>query len=222
MAEPVLCLLAYCRMPGRHGEDCPGDDCRGCQRARAADGLRLCSLHTDRLGQDVLTAAQLYDELALRLQAGTGSGEPVSGTSDTTRLPNPAAVEMRTEIRHVLAGWTRLIAEERGFHLPADEVAAMARYIKRSVAWLAAGEYADEAAGELHDLRGRAWGIAYPSGTRRVAIAPCPLCAGTVHALLRATDSTLPSVLACDADGEHQWAAPEWRAFARAVKARAA
>jgi len=224
MAEPLLCLLQSCRIPGRHGEDCEGGDCRGCQRARAADGLRLCTRDTERIGQDAIAAAELYDELALRLAGGSGSGEPVSGTSDTTRLPNPAAVEARATVRHVLVGWCRLISEERGFLLPPDTVEAMAAYIMVSATWLAATDYAAEVADELRDLRRQAWRVAYPSGARVIEIAPCPQpgCGGTVKAIVRPKDSLLPSELVCDACEEHRWPAGQWHSFRRAVKARVA
>jgi hypothetical protein len=192
----------------------------------AAPGLRLCDWHVDRLGQDVLDVAALYDELALRLNAGTGSGEPVSGTSDTTRLPNPAAVEVRTEIRHVLVSWCRLVAEERGFTLPADEVGAMGAWLKRSLAWLAASEYADEVADEFRDLRGRAWRIAYPSGARSIPMGPCPMpdCPGAVRGLLQPMDARdrARSWLRCDGPDQHEWPPEEWRSYARLAKGRAA
>lgn len=240
MVEPVLCLLPTCRVPGRqHRDGCDGEQCT-CLRAQAADGLKLCRHHTDRIGSDAQDLAQLYDELALRLLGGTGMGERVGGTPDDTRVPNPAAVEVRTEIRHVLVAWCRLVAEERGFALPADDVEAMGAYVARSATWLAATEYADEVAGELGALRSRAWGVAYPSGTRTIEIAPCPMlilieapddpnwvptlvrCGGTVRAVLRRTDALLPSELVCDADDGHRWGAAQWHAFGRAVKGRAA
>lgn len=242
----VLCALASCRVPGReHADGCDEQGCL-CLRARARDGGRLCEHHTQRISDDLLGThgrhhrscadntcsgcadtvglADLYDELALRLAGGAGTGDKVSGTADTTRLPNPAAVETRAEIRHVLVSWCRLVAEERGFALPADTVHTMADYIARSSEWLAATDYADEAVNELNDLRRRAFGLAYPSGTRVKDIAPCPVdgCAGTVRAVLRRTDSLLPSMLACDADDGHAWRASEWHAFRKLVERKAA
>jgi hypothetical protein len=225
MTGHPLCLVARCAIPGRHADGCANDTCRGCQRAQAADGLRLCRLHTERISRDAHTAAELWGELALRLLGGTGNGDRVSGTAERTRLPNPAAVEMRAEIRHVLASWCRLIGDERGWTLPADQVDAMAVYVARNAEWLAAGEYAGEVSDELDDLARRGRRLAYPSGARMVEVGPCVRdgCGGTVRAIMRPTDLLLPSELVCDVDDGHRWPPPSWRDYRRAVeKARAA
>lgn len=218
----ALCLLATCRVPGRHRDGCTAD-CRGCLPAQAADGLRLCQRDTDRIATDARQLADLYDELALRLLGGTGLGEPVSGSADS-RLPSPAAVDMRTEIRHILASWCKLIAEERGFALPDDQVPVLGRYVATSARWLAATEYADEVASELGELRRRAWGIAYPSGTHTVHVGPCPEdgCGGTLTAVVRAADNQLPSEVVCDTEPAHRWDSTQWRRLDRLVSARKA
>lgn len=221
-AQP-LCAAGRCRGWDRHRPDCPGDDCRGCLPALAAPGLALCERHTAHIAQDAVQAAQLHAELAQRLMGGSGQGEPVAGTSDHTRLPNEAAVEARTLIRHTLTAWTRLIADERGWTLPADTVDAMAGYVARSAPWLAAHPAAADCSDELHELaHGRPRSIAYPTGVRVADIAPCPQdgCDGTVHAIIRPADALLPSELACDADTEHRWPAGMWHAFRRAVERR--
>src|SRR5690606_12537238 len=133
---------------------------------------------------------------------GTGAAERTSGSPDPTRLPNPAAMEARGTIRAVLAAWCRLIAEERGVELPEDTVAAMGAYIARHAHWLAAHPAAGEASDELRELaHGRPWRVAYPDGTRRVEVGPCLYdgCEGTIRAVLRASDSLLPSRIVCDA-----------------------
>src|SRR5689334_15931873 len=103
----LLCIAPRCRHP-RHQPGCTDQQCADHPAWPAAPGLRLCDRHTQDIARDAATAAQLYDELALRLLGGSGGGEPVSGTADRTRLPNPAAVEARATIRHVLVAWCRL------------------------------------------------------------------------------------------------------------------
>lgn len=113
---PLLCAALRCRDP-RHQPGCD-QECAPHPARIAADGLRLCSWHTDRLATDAAQAAQLHAELAERLVGGSGHGEPVSGTHGHDRAPADAVVAMRTEIRHTLMSWVHLVAEERGVTLP--------------------------------------------------------------------------------------------------------
>lgn len=213
------CAAPHCRTRGHHTADCADPHCAGCQPWAAADGLRLCQLHTRRLADDARQAARLYDELEHALQGGSGGGAGrISGTPDPARLPNPAAIEARATIRHTLAAWCRLIADERGISLPRDHVADMGEYIARHADWLAAQEYAGEASDELRELaHGRPWRIAYPDGVRRVEVGPCPHdgCTGTIRAVLRRVDSLLPSSILCDQDADHIWPASEWITLGR-------
>lgn len=147
----TLCAAPHCRVRGQHTTDCPGGDCRGCLPRPAADGLALCWPHTEWLERDARQAAWLYGELEHVLIGAPAFGGRVSGSPDRTRLPNMAAVEARTLIRHTLVSWCRLIAEERGIDLPRDEVAAMGDYIARHAHWLAAHPAAGEAAADLRE-----------------------------------------------------------------------
>ena len=216
-----LCLNPRCRVLGQHTPTCTDPDCRGCLPHRAADGLRLCERCIARLAADANLAAHLHTELEHVLAAPERPGERTSGSPDRARLPNPAAVECRTEIRHVLASWSRLIAEDRGHRLPADTVPAMGAYVARNAVWLAAQDYAGDACTELADLaHGRAWRVAYPNGTRSFDVAGCPMdgCGGTIRAVLRQTDSLLPSALICSTDETHCWAASEWITLGRKLR----
>jgi hypothetical protein len=237
-----LCASPRCHIPNRHREDCDTATCRGCLPARAADGSRLCPLDIRRLGENATKAAVLYDELALVLKA-TQPGGHTSTKPGPGGPPRDAVVEQRATIRHVLVSWCRLISEERGIALPGDwlimrlprgvqgpwnrewvvndTTPAHAAYIARHAEWLAACDYADEAADELAGLANRAYGLAYPSGTRRVEVGPCPLCDGTLTAIVRATDGVLPSEVVCDRDEDpHRWAADQWRHLDRLVMAK--
>ena len=237
-----LCAAPRCRIPGRHGEDCPGD-CRGCHPALAADGLRLCGHCAKRIGTDAVKLAELYDELELMLRpaGGTGGGHGQPGSASP---PRDAVVAIRTEIRHVLVGWVRLIAEERGIRLPADRLDALGAFAARHADLLAASDYAADAADELRQLAGRAWGLAYPNGTRRLRVGPCPQCGGVgsgrwaiqrlpagfigppnrsgmLIAVMREQDGgALPSEVFCDLGAEHRWTADQWRKLDRLVTKR--
>jgi len=216
---PLLCVAPGCAIPGRHGDGCDQDGCRGCLTARAADGLRLCPVHLRRLGENPVKAAELHGELELVLKAA-GQGERTSSKPGSGTPPRDEVVAIRAEIRHVLVSWAKLIGEERGIGLPTDEVSAIGAYVARHAEWLAATEYAGEAADELASLVSRAWGLAYPSGTRRVEVGPCPRCDGTLTAIVRPIDSTKPTEVLCDGDEQHRWDSTQLRTLDRLVMAR--
>lgn len=161
-------------MPGlRLCERCSGQwkhdrgDCRGC------------------LVHDPLTAAVVYDDLALQLRR-SGSGEHTSGTPDRSPGVSSAVVEARALIRATLARLAGLIVNERGFALPVrrmrlrsyvdTSVTALGQLVSRSAGWLAAHPRAAEHAQALHDAsHGRVWSLAYPAGPTRLHIGNCPL-----------------------------------------------
>jgi len=209
-----------CAIPRRHADGCDTDQCRGCLPAPAADGLNLCQHHADRIPVDARKAADLHDAILDRITSGSHEEyERISGGEKGVGLSlDPAAVDARDSIRAVL-GWCRLIAEERGFALPADDVITMGEYVARSGQWLAAHPAAADASAELAELVSRAHPIAYPSGVRTIEIGPCPHddCDGTVKAKMRAADSMLPSELVCSAEDEHVWPPAQWRSFGRTM-----
>lgn len=218
----LLCS-ATCRIPNRHRDDC-ATDCLGCLPGRAADGVNLCQFHTDRLATDATGLAQLYDELTYSVMpSGGSSNQPIGRSSDGPPAPRDKVVDIRTEIRHVLASWCRLVGEERGIQLPADEVSAMGAYVAKHATWLAAHSVAGEVADELGSLRRRAWSIAYPNGTKVVEVGACPSnCTGTLRAIVRPADVLLPSEVVCDLNPEHRWDSTRWRELDRLVARRAA
>ncbi|HEY4375505.1 MAG TPA: hypothetical protein VGM93_00030, partial [Acidimicrobiales bacterium] len=230
---PLLCARATCRDP-RHQPGC-GDQCQPHPARLAADGLRLCQPHTDDLAKHPVQLADLHDELGLALMPG-GGGERVGGRGDNgPPAPRDRVVAIRTEIRHTLVSWCRLVADERGIQLPQDAMTALGGYLRVHAAWLAAHGAAGEVSDELDGLRRRAWSVAYPGGTRVTEVGPCPYgrverlpagfigparqlgCAGTLRAVMRPTEQLLPSEVACDAEVEHRWDSTQWRQLDRLV-----
>ena len=244
----LLCASPRCRIPGRHADSCERENCPGCQTARAADGLRLCWHCTGRIGRDAVELARLWYEIGLILTAGGANGTPVSNPHPGLVL-NAGGAAMRAEIRHMLASWCKLVAEERGLGLPGrwkwrpiplpdgelgplnreqfyahdESQHGLGAYIRLHEQWLAATDYAGEAADELAALRGRAWAVAYPEGVSVRLIGPCPelvdgaLCPGNVKALMRAADSLLPNKVVCDVDSTHEWPSERWRTLGRSM-----
>lgn len=229
----LLCPANRCRQRGQHKTDCPGcncptatngqhrpghTECEGCLPRQAAPGLQLCWWHTDKISHDALTLAELHDDLTLALvHTGTAALNP-NGNSHTDRGAetginiNTAAVNVRHDIHNLLASWTKLIVEERGYHTPDTDNMTLARYIADNNTWLAARDYAGEVADELAALRGRAWRLLQPNSRHSFTIGACPYgdCGGTVIASMRPADTLLPPSVRCDTDPEHRWASHEW------------
>jgi len=224
----LLCASPRCRIPNRHTDECQTDGCGGCLKARAADGLMLCWHCTGRIGKDAVEVARLWYEIGHILAAGGSTGVPAQNPHPGLVL-NGQAADVRLEIRHVLASWCRLVAEERGIALPRDESQhTLGAYVRLHEQWLAATEYADEVADELAGLRGRAWATAYPETVSVVEIGTCPehtadgeQCHGTIRAILPRTEdrkgNILPGKVACDADSTHEWTSERWRVMGRAM-----
>lgn len=247
MSDRLFCVKPSCRAFGRHLPDCDGQDCRGCQRRPAADGLRLCQVDIQWMGENALAAADLYDELALRLVGGQGGGDKVSGTPGS-RLPDQRAISARSDIYQTLTLIVGVIVAERGFapptrrtvqerpggfigpmplvRVPDDRPAAYARLIATSVTWLAAHPQAGDFSDALSDLaRGLPRSVAYPNGaSRRELHKNCPMdgCAGKLMAVMRPHDAVLPPEVFCSAEEPHRWDATQWKQLDRLVARRAA
>lgn len=225
----LLCLAAHCRTLGQHATDCTDQTCRGCLPRRAADGLRLCEVHTDAIGHDAVRAGDLHGALAQVLTGGGGGGPKVSGGSvDKSLNLNERAVTVRDEIRATLVSWCLMVAEERGIATPDDRPTALGAFVHKHRVWLAAHGAAADASVELRELVNEARRVAYPevSGTTR-DLGTCPVaedgsvCGGKLRGVMRRADSYLPSWVLCDREREHAWDATQWMELGAAMEAAA-
>ncbi|MEU8371201.1 hypothetical protein [Micromonospora tulbaghiae] len=174
----TLCIADHCGITGQHAEGCTDPtNCRGCLPRLAADGLRLCEVDVRRLAEDARTAAVLHEDLALTLIRRGRGGEKVAGSSSGAPVPDDEVMEARSAIRATLVALTRMIAEERGSHLPADAITELGEYVAHHAVWLAAHGAAGEHAGDLRDIASdpRTRRLAYPAGSDRMYIGDCPL-----------------------------------------------
>lgn len=189
-----LCAAETCNIPNRHvDDDHDHSACRGCLPGLAADGLRLCTHHTHRLGPDLLILAARHRQLGLTL-AGTGqSGERTSGGNKNPNINlNLRAAVVRRDIETLLSRLARTICSQRGFAWPTDTLTAvperpygfigpmpatvrtqltyrvppLAKLAARSADWLAAHQQAGEYAAAIGDLTRTAFRTAFPTGTR--------------------------------------------------------
>lgn len=187
---------------------CTAPHCRtdGEEPREADPGQTLCQRCRTRLRNEVTAMPSLAAWLHLHL-AATGSGglEPVSGSreaptplnlrilgvvGDAARFTVHEGIDPETgrpyrdqepipNIRSVLVGWTRVLAD----HLrtpdgdwPADTIAAMAAWLGGRVTVIAGQGWAADMATEVHDLHDYAWRLAPIRLGRRALYRPCPSC----------------------------------------------
>jgi hypothetical protein len=222
----ILCASSRCRIRARHTTDCVDEDCKGCLKRRALDGLNLCDVCTNRIGEDAAAAAELWHELELVLARASGTGEKTSGSRERGLRVNERALEARTLIRHTLVSWCLMVSEERGIAAPRDTVTAMGEYLNKHRQWLSAHPAAKDCSDEMWELaHGRTWRAAFPNPVTIVPLGRCPMpdCPGTITAVVRKGDALLPSSVDCDqppADGaltphHWPWGSDEWKVLKR-------
>ena len=193
----------------------------------AADGLRLCLWHRDRLERHVAELPALYDACgaALTGRGGASSAGPVSGTTEPSWAVSDAPSAARTHIRVELTSWVRIGLEEGPWtQAPRNTVPALASWVVSRTDWYAARPWADEIARTITDTWHEARTAAYPNPRSRVRLGPCPEdgCDGTLIATVRRADDLLPSTVDCtappaDDDERHTWTADEWHALGRRI-----
>lgn len=210
------------------GELCRTRSCRsgGEGPGRARKGGFLCLSCQDRLTRDLLNLPALYADCS---NSNGGSGADVvriikktprkSATRDSM---NPAAAEVRTTIRTVLASWAGLVADERRLRRPARDIPTLARFLGRHLEWLTCHPAAGDLAEEVRDLTRTARDIAYPDSVRRVPVGGCPEdgCTGDLFAHIRAQDDLLPSEIICTLSSCHSWPVTWWTRLARRIHTR--
>lgn len=142
--------------------------------------------------------------------------------SATTDSMDPAAAEIRSAIRTVLASWAGLVADERRLGPPARDLPALARFLCRHGRWLARHPAAGDMADEIQDLTRTARNFAYPDSIRRVRIGGCPDgdCAGDLVALIRPRGDPLPSEIVCTLSAGHSWPVTWWARLAREIRSQ--
>lgn len=150
--------------------------------------------------------ARAYTTLATLLTGHvTTATAHVSGTVDW-RLPIADHVaDTRVRIRHVLASWSRLHAEELAVSPPdGDHPTATSAWLARYVDWSAAQPWANEYVSELAELHARARSLVDLPQPRRVDVAACVehpagvRCEGQLTTRLREDGDPRPAVIECD------------------------
>ena len=200
---------------------------------QAGKGGRLCDACTEKLGEHLCEIGDVWPDLLDRLatEGSSAMSEKVKGSKSPGLVLNERVSDAMREAAAWLLFVTRLVVDERDVHPPADQSpASLALWLgKWHALWLAShhdeslvAALAQEADEHAHACR-RA---AYPSGTRSFVVGPCTEhytgedgsrleCTGTMTAVIRDSDSLLPSELRCDGPEPHHLAPSEWMAVGR-------
>lgn len=173
--------------------------------------------HTTRAGVPVLGLVALHQALAVRL-ASTGqrdeSGVRAPGRPIGLAL-NDEVAEHRQHMRRTLAAWCDLVVEQRGVNSPATrEIQVTVPFLVTNLDWLLhhrprrlsnRAQFGDPVApifyGEVAELRGRAFGLAYSSSNRGpIHLGACPEdeCIGDLWTVIRFEWERRPWQIQCD------------------------
>ncbi len=215
---------------------------------RALDGLYVCHGHRDRLERNIAEMPRLHDDLIERL-AGNDHGAALTREDERWPLavadhPLPIAVhvvEHRDQMRHVVASWASLTAEERGLATPGTPMLSiLSTWLLAHLDWACAQLWVDEFYAEIAGLATRARALIAANPRRRFVVGSCPMpvplhrehgqteaqavalygsrqCTGVLSARLARGDDLLPSAIECDQSTEHVWTAHQWVALGRRI-----
>lgn len=194
----------------------------------AAPGLVLCWTHRNRLERNIAELPDLYDALELRLHPSgpaikpysahnsgdTATVNPRTGEEESPTFVSGYVVEVRDKVLATLYGWARVVAEDNQLSKPSTlDPHRISRFLLVHIDQLAADEdQAEEVSKWVSEVTRDAYSAAYPSGRRRIEIAPCgqPDCGGTLITVTSRTADLLPEVIWCD-QCERRIPPSEWR-----------
>ena len=170
-----------------------------------------------RIENALWTIRQGWPEMHAAPAPLVAGSRPVPGS----RPPSPLALladrqRVVTTCRH-WAGWVvwrrRICAYPQ---VDPNDVMSSTAFLLDHAEWLGAVRQAPAAASALEQAARTCEVWARELHVRRIAIAPCPHCAGVLWAILRAEDDTLPSVIRCDLDG-HEYPPHGWHSLGRSL-----
>lgn len=204
------------------------------ERPRTAlDGLYVCAGHRKGLALDLLDLPGMHERLTERHTVRAGGQSEIRSGGHAGLAIQDRVARARGNIYTGLSGWSRVVAAERGFGLPTDNVRAMSQYLLGPRAsmldWLCAQPWIDEAVDTFDQLHRDAFGLLYPRGRRRFEVGDCievtscdvatqaeQRCPGRMLATITDQDDELPSAMYCDCCGL-EITADRWITYGRRV-----
>lgn len=147
----------------------------GCGRP-VKDMAVLCQGCTDRLARDLGDIGALAEEVeTTRLRQSRTGGASSGVLSRPYERPLPfhvKAAETAELLRSTVVAWVRVVLDERGGRMPADDMAALAGFLLGQLEWLRHHPAAAEVADEISHVTGAARRV-IDSAPSRVYVGPC-------------------------------------------------
>lgn len=200
------------------------------QPRMALGGLQVCAWHVKKTTVAISLMPALHEMLSgyLTLAGGGTAGEFIRSSPTPGLNLDPNVATARTDLLNHLHCWARIGAEEGPWDTwPADEPAAIARWLLVRLDWYLSQSWAGEFARESIDLHRMALYLRQPQAVKRFTVGPCPEpdCTGTLITEIRPADDLLPSRIWCDLapidpeTGEqiHIWTPDRWLLLGRQV-----
>ncbi|MFF1511620.1 hypothetical protein [Streptomyces sp. NPDC058326] len=177
----------------------------------ASETARTPSL-LSRITRHLATLNTLNNELVHALAHTRPTVEKVSERGRVGIPLNIRVVELRDDIKTVLAGWAALVCEERRVPTPPPSTAELARFLTGHAEWLADHPAGEDLATETQDLIGAAWSMLSGRDERTIVVGGCPRpqCTGSLVATMNRTGTRSGAHVVCSADTGHTWTPAGW------------
>jgi hypothetical protein len=168
-----------------------------------------------RISENLVALGELYNELAHSLTSSPPSQGVIERVQErgSPGIPlNTPAVDIRDEIRGVLASWAAVVREGRRVQAPARNAIALLAFLTHHARWLGDHEAAGDLVAETDELIKAAWSVLSGRTDRHMVIGPCvrPGCGGTLVAHLGSTAPSGRAAITCSAERSHTWSPELW------------
>jgi hypothetical protein len=183
--------------------------------APTSHAARSTSVSRRQIVGNLMTLGSLYDELT-HPSMRSHSRRPVA----KLRRPGPSgipintrAMDVRSDIRSVLASWAAMVCEHHRIDAPAHDATALTAFLVRHAEWLAGHEAAEDIAAETDEMVRAAWSVlsdCRDGGTVPIGTCVHPDCGGQLVAHLASRTPSGTVAIVCSADTSHTWSPDTW------------
>lgn len=126
--------------------------------------------------RSVNQAEEIHDGLKVRGEIRSHNGPATPGASGSRPPTDIGMLDLAVHIEGLLQSWSRLVHEESGDDLPADNPAAQALYMRQRAIWIAGAAWAPDMLDELDDATRKGTGMLGMLPPRTYMPEPCGIC----------------------------------------------